>query len=287
MFILTKKIHLINQLNFTDERICMRYFSSLIVSVLLLCTTAVAQSPYKTSWEKDGIILGVGAAVAGVGTAIDEHAGLLTASEISSLSRNDINAFDRSASFHWSKKLSAVSDVTVIALAMAPGALFLDGTARKNFQTISAMYFETMLFAAFLPSLAKGSVGRIRPFVYNENAPMQDKLDVEAKKSFFSGHTTVAFASAVFLSTVYDGYFPDSKYGKYVWGGSLLTASLVGYLRYASGAHFPTDILTGAVIGSAVGYLIPYLHRANSGTSDLFPSINKSNGITLHYMVQF
>ncbi|MDP3684668.1 MAG: phosphatase PAP2 family protein, partial [Ignavibacteria bacterium] len=92
---------------------------------------------------------------------------------------------------------------------------------------------------------------------------------------------------AVFLSTVYEGYFPDSKYKNYVWAGSLFTASLTGYLRYESGAHFPTDILVGAVVGSAVGYLIPYLHKSNSSVSDIYPSINNTNGITLHYVFQF
>jgi len=39
-------------------------------------------------------------------------------------------------------------------------------------------------------------------------------------------------------------------------------ASTVGYLRYEAGVHFPTDILIGAIVGSAIGYAIPYLHRA-------------------------
>ena len=47
----------------------------------------------------------------------------------------------------------------------------------------------------------------------------------------------------------------------YVWGSSLLAASTVGYLRVASGAHFPTDVLVGAAIGSAIGYFIPYIYR--------------------------
>lgn len=265
----------------------MKAASSLIISVLFLLTTTFAQSPYKISWEKDGLIWGTEAVVVLSGNALESKVTTLTTDEIASLSRNNVNVFDRSATYNWSKNSSNVSDVCVIALALSPGALFLDKNIRKDFQTVSAMYVETMLFAAFLPSIAKGSADRIRPFIYNENAPMQDKLDVEAKKSFFSGHTTVAFASAVFLSTVYGDYFPDSKYKNYVWAGSLLTASLTGYLRYASGAHFPTDILVGAVVGSAAGYLIPYLHKSNNSTSEIYPSINNSTGLTFHYIFQF
>ena len=265
----------------------MKVISSFLVSSLLFLTTTFAQSPYKTSWEKDGIILGSNLAVAFLGSSLENKTTPLSVQEIDALSRNKVNAFDRSATYNWSKNISSVSDVCVIMTALSPVSLFLDKEIREDFQTVSTMYLETMLLAAFLPSIAKGSAERIRPFVYNENAPLNDKLDVEAKKSFFSGHTTVAFASAVFLSTVYEGCFPDSKYKNYVWAGSLFTASLTGFLRYESGAHFPTDVLIGAVVGSAVGYLIPYLHNTNSSESDVYPSINNTNGITLHYVFQF
>jgi len=265
----------------------VKIFCSLLVCVLVLSTATPAQSPYRLSWEKDGIILGSGAAVSILGYSLEQKINPLSVQEIEALSRNNINAFDRSATYHWSKNLMTGSDAGVVLMMLSPLSLFLDNNVRKDFQTISAMYFETMLFAVFLPSIAKRATERVRPFIYNEQTPLQDKLDVEARKSFFSGHTTVAFASAVFLSTVYDGYFPDSKYKNYVWAGSLLTASIMGYLRYASGAHFPTDILAGAVAGSAVGCLIPYLHKTNDRRSELFPTLNQSNGFTIHYLFQF
>lgn len=252
-----------------------------------MVSSVFAQSPYKTSWGKDGAILGSNIAVAFLGSSLESKITPLSIQEIETLSRNKVNVFDRSATFNYSKNISSVSDVCVIMTALSPVSLFLSKEIRKDFQTVGTMYFETMLLAAFLPSIAKGSAERIRPFVYNENVPVDDKLDIEAKKSFFSGHTTVAFASAVFLSTVYGDYFPDSKYKNYVWAGSIFTASLTGFLRYEAGAHFPTDVLVGAVVGSAVGYLIPYLHKSNSSTSDVYPSINNTNGLTFHYVFQF
>jgi membrane-associated phospholipid phosphatase len=77
----------------------------------------------------------------------------------------------------------------------------------------------------------------------------------------------MAFASAVLLSTLFCDYFPESKYKPLVWTGSLLLATTVGYLRFVSGVHFPTDILGGAVFGSAVGFLVPQLHQ-NSNSSE-------------------
>ena len=65
------------------------------------------------------------------------------------------------------------------------------------------------------------------------------------------------------LSVTFNKYNPDSNLTPYIWGSSLLIASAVGYLRYASGNHFPTDIIVGAIVGSVVGFLIPLIHESN------------------------
>jgi membrane-associated phospholipid phosphatase len=43
-------------------------------------------------------------------------------------------------------------------------------------------------------------------------------------------------------------------------------------LRVGSGEHFWTDVLVGAVVGSAFGVLIPTLHRRADGAHPLLPS---------------
>ena len=121
--------------------------------------------------------------------------------------------------------------------------------------------------------LTKGSIERFRPYAYNPDAPMVKKLTSDTRKSFFSGHTTTAFASAVFLSTVYSDYNPNSEWKPYIWAGSLFIASVVGYLRYEAGMHFPTDILAGAIVGSAIGYAIPWMHRVGKENVSLTPGV--------------
>ncbi|HJQ66286.1 MAG TPA: phosphatase PAP2 family protein, partial [Gemmatimonadales bacterium] len=41
-------------------------------------------------------------------------------------------------------------------------------------------------------------------------------------------------------------------------------AGIVGTLRVAGGRHFPTDVLTGAALGAAVGWLTARLHPVAS-----------------------
>jgi membrane-associated phospholipid phosphatase len=148
-------------------------------------------------------------------------------------------------------------------MLIAPMALLTSDKVRDDFGTFSVMYLENLLLSFAAVHTTKIISKRNRPYMYNKNVPLKYKSNSSSRLSFFSGHTTHAFSSAVFLSTIYAEYYPDSKWKPYIWGISLLSASITGYLRYASGNHFPTDIIMGAVVGSAIGYLIPLIHKVD------------------------
>ena len=38
-------------------------------------------------------------------------------------------------------------------------------------------------------------------------------------------------------------------------------AALTAYARVAAGRHFPSDVIVGAVVGAAIGHLVPRSHR--------------------------
>lgn len=63
--------------------------------------------------------------------------------------------------------------------------------------------------------------------------------------SFPSGHSAAAFAGAWLLSLTFPGKTP-------LW---YLIAAIVGFSRIYLGAHYPSDVATGAVIGTAVAEL--------------------------------
>jgi undecaprenyl-diphosphatase len=71
--------------------------------------------------------------------------------------------------------------------------------------------------------------------------------------SFPSGHAATAFAAASILVLLYGGYF-------YL---GFIPAFLVAYSRVYMGVHFPSDVLGGAVLGSAVVYFVILLFRQN------------------------
>ncbi|MDD4857890.1 MAG: phosphatase PAP2 family protein [Candidatus Krumholzibacteria bacterium] len=260
--------------------------SSILIAAVLLAGVFAgairAQSPYELDRWKDGWIAG-GSAAGGLAAALLEQTPApLTEREIALLSRESVNRFDRSATYNYSPDAGAASDVLVGAMVAAPLALLIDGRIRGDWRVISMMYAETMAIAVILPAYGKGAVDRIRPFVYNPDAPLDEKTTSDARKAFFSRHTAVAFASAAYISTVYGDYHPGSAAGPYLWAGSMLAAAAVGIMRCESGEHFPSDVITGAAAGFAAGYLVPRLHRSPADRVSLLPDCSGSRaGVAL------
>jgi undecaprenyl-diphosphatase len=129
--------------------------------------------------------------------------------------------------------------------------------------TVGTMYLETMLIANGIKEWTKLLVYRARPYMYFDGYP-EDKLeDGDWNCSFPSGHTTMAFAGAAFTTMVFCQCFPDSNWKYAVAGASFGIAAVTGALRMASGNHFLTDVIVGAVLGTACGFAVPYMHTKN------------------------
>ena len=251
---------------------------SLLLSIALLSAPALSSAqekgPYEVSWGLDGPAMGATLGVVAVGTALDDSLSIPTQAEIQNLQGWQINDFDYWATDFSSKSVSGISDVLVLTCLAAPGFMTLvDDRMRGDMWTIAAMYLETGLLATFLPSFGKGTVERYRPYAYNNSTPADVLYSNETKRSFFSGHSTWAFASMTFLASVYSDYYPESDYRSTVWAISMTTATTVGALRIFSGAHFPTDVLTGAAVGIGVGYLIPLIHKLPAVKVGFLPNV--------------
>ena len=193
----------------------------------------------------------------------------LTQTEINSLNLNDINKLDRRAIYQYSTTADRLSDVTLAgSIALTGGLTLVAKPMRQDVKTVAVMYVETMLITNGVKGIVKAISQRTRPFVYNPAAPLADKTERDARQSFFSGHASNAFATAVFTSEVFRHYFPHSRLKPVIWVGSLGLATATAVLRYEGGLHYPTDLVAGAAFGSLVGWGIPKLHEVKN-RSDL------------------
>lgn len=239
---------------------------SLICFFFLFPVLLAQEKGFTFNWKKDGLLLGGGLASILVGEQTKINAGTLTLDEINALDANNINTFDRRATRQNRLQDARVSDFILGIGAISPLVTLSDNVARKDVIPIIAMYVETALIVNGITNISKGLSKRIRPFVYNPNSSM-DKTTLNARQSFFSGHVSNAAAFSFLTASIINEYTENRKVKNIAWIGASVIPATVGVLRYTSGRHFPTDILTGYLVGSGIGLLIPYLHRKRP-TSD-------------------
>ncbi len=235
------------------------------VATLLVPAVAEAQDefPYELESGREIGLVAAGGATLGLALLLDHHTAVLDSAFITTLDRSQVNSFDRGATHRWSPTAAKASDYLSVTMVISPLLLTAGGGGAQEPWTVTAMYVETWLLNNGLTALIKTAVARTRPFVYNDDpqVPLQTKMSRTARRSFPSGHTSNAFASALFIGTVYDKLNPHSSAKGWVWGGALTLATTTGVLRYLAGKHYPTDILAGALLGAAVGYLVPKWHE--------------------------
>jgi membrane-associated phospholipid phosphatase len=118
---------------------------------------------------------------------------------------------------------------------------------RKGWQAAGAIAINTVITQGL-----KYSINRSRP--YQDYPTLITPYDATEKgKSFPSGHTSSAFATAASLSINFKKWYVVVP--AYTW------ATAVGYSRLKLGEHYPTDVLAGAIVGAGSAYLSHWLNK--------------------------
>jgi len=149
-----------------------------------------------------------------------------------------------------------------IPVAGLAALLFTDGSGFSS-PTLSRakqagigglIMLESASVAMLANQIVKFIALRKRPYTRDSS---YGEMEADDHLSFYSGHTTTAFALAVSGAMLYDmkgGSHPGA-----VWTAALVLASGVGYLRISADKHYFSDVLVGALLGAAAGYLVPKL----------------------------
>ncbi len=192
-----------------------------------------------------------------------------TEAQVQSLLFN-ANKFDHSSiNRSYNHKIHLASDIGMVAAIASPLLLLISKDVRSEFKQIGPIWLETFALSFALTGMTKELVRRTRPYVYYDDVPMSEKVKKDARASFFSGHTSMTASSAFFTAKIYADMNPYSKWKPLVWTGAALLPAGVGFLRYSGGKHFWTDIITGYLVGTAVGILVPHLHRNKTPANDI------------------
>jgi membrane-associated phospholipid phosphatase len=235
-----------------------------LASALLATQIAWAQIPYRLSKRTDGLTYGANAALVGWNAyAATQHRGL-SEFELATLGSPQAVGWDRVALNRWDESAGKRSDYALFAAFGTAGLTALAHThADRRFGdavVLGSMWFQTNLSTLMLSDAVKNSVRRNRPFVYYDGAPLAERMEADARKSFFSGHASLTACNTFFAAKVWSDMHPDSRWAPVVWSAAALVPAYVACQRVEAGKHYPSDVVIGTVVGAAVGYLIPTIH---------------------------
>lgn len=257
----------------------MRLRAAVLALLALVPCAARPAEPLDVDLRRDGaVVLLSGSAAA----ALALFAGRLTPDECRSCAPDRLDRSVRSA-LRWPDTGSAARASDLLANGLLPAAVaghaaiaaWGDGGLPQLGEDLLPVS-EAVLLSIDLNQLVKSAAGRIRPAAWAEGRT----AGTDSNRSFYSGHTTLAFTLAASAGTVATirGY----RSAPWVWAVGMTLAAGVGYLRMAGDAHWLTDVLAGAAVGGAVGFAVPWtLHRPKGGRAPAVQLLPAPGGFAL------
>ena len=163
---------------------------------------------------------------------------------------------------------------TIFRLLGEPGGLFTGGTiyavglavGNRRAEDLGLHTVGSILVASTITGVIKITAGRARPRKSPDRAAnfrLFRGLKDDEYRSFPSGHSTAAFAFASIVSAETSHWWPDSRWliGPVVYGGAALT----GASRIYNNAHWASDVIIGAAIGTLAGQKVYRYQHSHPG----------------------
>ena len=155
--------------------------------------------------------------------------------------------------------------------------------SRDVAQEMALIDLQTLAISGALQGATNVFVSRERPYGRNCGSDQlpSDAIDCANSghyRSFFSGHSSFSFTSAALICV---HHFENELLGP-PWdaiscAGGYAVATTTATFRVVSDMHYATDVITGALLGTIVGYGVPLLHYRNRDAA-----ASRTNTMQLH-----
>jgi membrane-associated phospholipid phosphatase len=175
------------------------------------------------------------------------------------LNINDVNRFDRIACFQWSPNAARLSDGLALSTGLMYSYFLFHPETRKESMNIAGVAFQSLLLSQSLSSAFKLTC-RNRPYLYNQSVSIDEKRKIDARLSFFSAHTSTVSSLCYSFAFAHSVYNPN-KNQTGIWIGAITIPAIEGFLRVKAGKHYPSDVITGYLVGLGSSFIMHYLHK--------------------------
>lgn len=185
------------------------------------------------------------------------------------------------------RRVTVLSDALVLPLmgyALLDGPL-TTGLAGERDAALQLALINAETFAIL--NLLNFSITNVLPRARPAGAVCEasSHYDPGCVKSFWSGHTSNAFAAASLICVEHEALplYGGGRADGAACAAALFVASAVGVTRITSNRHHASDVVTGAAVGAALGYMMPKLlhfkpRPAVRRLGRLIPSVGPGGG---------
>jgi membrane-associated phospholipid phosphatase len=164
--------------------------------------------------------------------------------------------------WHNTSAAKTASDATQLLFpAAAAATLWVQASPQGQREVVEDLLVlaESVTTGILVTQSVKYSVARLRQDAWARGT-VETRDDV---LSFWSGHTSFAFTSAAAATQI--ARLRGRPGWKWLAAATFGAAALTGYLRVAADRHWLTDVVSGAVAGTATGLVVPWLAYQPAG----------------------
>lgn len=131
--------------------------------------------------------------------------------------------------------ITHLGDIGIFWILIAVIMLFT-----KKYRKIGVVSLVALILSVlFTNVIIKNMFDRVRPFMYDEAIKQRLLIKLPHDSSFPSGHSSASMAAAISIFI----------YNKKMGIPAILIALLIAFSRLYLFVHFPTDVLTGLILG--------------------------------------